>query len=476
VAEISYRLYNMLAGGWRRRYAIATPILLLPLFGLAVGMMAPDKYRAHTSLLIQEPAKMNPFLEDLAVSYQLNERLSALQTLLHSRHILGAVAEERGLVGEGTSARDYDRVIGQISAKLSMSMVGKELVRIQYEDTTPVGMEAMLTTVSEHFVEQLLAPARSSVNDSASFLAELLEQRRADLDSAETRLAAFKDANPGALPEQHNSNLTRLAALRRSLAEREAELAGAEQALGSLDQQLSQTNPVIGRIEGQIVTLRGELATLRSRYTDSHSQVLAVLRQLARLEQERERQLHHAPEGAELGESAAWVGADAADNGGEHTLLVSQRVALQETRSRVVGMREEVQRLQQLIAELQAQTRGYGEQEQRLSALERDLKVSRQLYEELLQRYEMARVTGSLGSFEQSKRVKLIDRPYTPSAPINPPPLLFVIGGLFGGIALGIGLAVVLELTDSTLRTKRQLMNLAGVPVISRIPPLPHLN
>ena len=45
---------------------------------------------------------MNPFLEDLAVSAMLKDRIGALKTLLHSRHILGTVAEKRGLIDEKT--------------------------------------------------------------------------------------------------------------------------------------------------------------------------------------------------------------------------------------------------------------------------------------------------------------------------------------------------------------------------------------
>ena len=86
---VSYRILIILAGGWRRRYAIAVPILVLPLIGLLIGVLSPKHYSSHTSMLIQETAKMNPFLEDLAVSAMLKDRIDALKTLLHSRHILG---------------------------------------------------------------------------------------------------------------------------------------------------------------------------------------------------------------------------------------------------------------------------------------------------------------------------------------------------------------------------------------------------
>jgi len=84
----------------------------------------------------------------------------------------------------------------------------------------------------------------------------------------------------------------------------------------------------------------------------------------------------------------------------------------------------------------------------------------------------MARVTGSLGDFEKEKRIKIIDRPFTPSRPKNFPVILFVLGGVFGGLFFGSGLAIVFELFDNTIRRKDRLEALTDIPVISRIPPL----
>ena len=71
---LASRFLVIFESAWRRRYAIIVPALLLPVLGGIVGHMAPKKYAAHTSMLIQETAKMNPFLEDLAISAMLKER------------------------------------------------------------------------------------------------------------------------------------------------------------------------------------------------------------------------------------------------------------------------------------------------------------------------------------------------------------------------------------------------------------------
>ena len=84
----------------------------------------------------------------------------------------------------------------------------------------------------------------------------------------------------------------------------------------------------------------------------------------------------------------------------------------------------------------------------------------------------MARVTGSLGSFESDKRVRVIDQPFTPTKPSNLPTIVFAIAGLFGGLFMGIGLAMVAEFTDHTIRRREQVERLLGAPMLARIPPL----
>jgi polysaccharide chain length determinant protein (PEP-CTERM system associated) len=473
VNQVRLRLFLILWGAWRRRYLIVMPILLLPLAGLVVGHLSPKKYTAHTSMLIQETAKMNPFLEDLAVSAMIKERMDALQTLLHSRHILGLVAEEQGLISEATPRYERDRVIARLSSALKVTMAGKDLIRIDFTAPSPQGIQQTLELVSAHFVDQVLAPERSSMTDSAQFLSDHLKQSRGELEAAEEALADYKTRHAPELPQLHNSNMTRLAELQQLLSEKEAELAGAEKGLRGIDQQLSRINPVLGSLEEKIVRIRSDLALLRSRYTDQHSEVQAALRTLRRLEEERLQVLSE--DSKVIDTDQLWDMASQTSSGsaqGMQSLLVSQLEMLQVQKTRYTGLKEEVSRLREMVGELQRKTADFGLHERSLIKLERDLEVKRKLYQDLLHRYEMARVTGSLGTFEQAKRVKIIDQPFTPTAPSNLPLFLFVIGGLLGGIFLGAGMATFAELLDNSIRRRDQLEKLSGVPVLSRIPPL----
>ncbi|HCE3484418.1 TPA: chain-length determining protein [Vibrio parahaemolyticus] len=471
MSDLRENISVLLHGAWRRRYMIVIPMLVLPILGFGVSKLVPTTYVAHTSMLIQETAKMNPFLQDIAVSTMLKDRLSALSTLLKSRHVLYSVAKEQGLIDDDMGAKEQEFIIKDLASRLSVQQLGKDFIQIQLRSGKAQGMESMLTSVSNRFVEQLLAPERSSIKDSSHFLTIHINERREELDKAEHAFAEYKNTYSHATPEMQAQSLTRLASLKQTLAEKEAELAGVTRSLGSLDQQLSKTNPVIGKIEEQIIEIRSELTLLRAKYTEAHSLVQGKLRELKRLEQERTVLL--SSKQPELNSNQLW---DIASNatvsslGEAQPLLVSQLHQLQIMRSRFESLTEETISLQKMIQELESNAHRFGSTATEINRLARDVAVKREMYDDLVERYEMAQLTGSLGVFEENKRVKIIDAPFTPTIPSNLPSIVFIILGFIGGAGLGVGLATLLELADNSVRSRRALEKHLGVPVITTLP------
>lgn len=461
---------------WRYRYTIVIPMLMLPIGGVLIGSQMPKQYSTHTSMLIQETAKMNPFLEDFSVSTLLEERIGALKTLLHSRHILTTVAEELGSITEASTPAERDWIISELSGKLKLGVVSKDVYRLELKDTDPKSMEQTLTIVSRYFIEELLTPERSSISGSANFLEEQIQKNLTDLSLGEAKLARFKNEHPNELPEYRKAYVARLEQMKQDLAEKMARLAGEKKRLGSLAEQLSATNPIVSGIEEKIIQAQGELASLRSRYTDEHSSVKQLTYQLAQLETERQKVMDANRDIDNL--KNLWILANKTQSAdpGELTLLMSQLNALQQNQGTVAHLEETTQYLKRDIEELNTKLRDMGSREQELSTIIRDVSVKKDLHNDLLKRYEMAKITGSLSAFESQDRVKIIDKPFTPTRPNNPPLILFVIAGIFGGLALGIGLAVISEAMDSRIRRADQILALAPYITITHIPALQNAN
>lgn len=477
-------LASLLWAGWRRRYLIAVPVLLMPLVGLTVGMLSPKKYETSTTILFQEASQHNPFLEDLSIATNLKARMEALTALLHSRHVLAGVAWKMELINEEMDEKNKLRVISELSRSLKARLVGDNLIQITYRAPGKARMVETLSMVSMRFVERVLAPQRSSIQQSEDFLAKELKQRSIDLLASETALAEYKNRYASELPTLHSANVSRLSALQAVLSERRIELDGAKAAQYSLAIRLSQTDPVVGKIEESIVNIMTELTELRARYTDQHSSVQHVLARLQALEGERNRVLdnmqtinHKNLDREQL--QRLWAIATSSRQTSEttnsHPLLISQLERLQQADDHIERLSKEVSSFTHEIEKLQQRVNGYGQHERRLNELKRDIQVRQKVYEDLAERHELARVTGSLGKTEESERVKLIDPPYEPLAPINLPLFIFVIAGCVAGLGLGVGLAAITELLDTSIRRKDTLTQMLNVPVLARIPPHPSL-
>lgn len=465
----------LLWSAWRRRYLIAVPILVVLLLALGISLLSAKKYISYTTVLIQEAAKLNPFLEDLAVVINLKGRMDALNALLHSRHILAGVASELNMITEDTSTKDRERIIEQISRSLKTNLIGDDIIKISLVTKDPEGMRELLQAISNQFIEYVISPGRSAIAKSEIFLVKELNSRRKDLLKTEQKLSDYKTRFARELPNLHASNVNRLSEVRIALADHRISLEGAEAEHKSLLQRLAQTDPVVGHIEDAIVQALSELSLLRSRYTDRHSKVQAMLRKLNSLQDERAKVLQAVRKLSVTDLERLWnrastqaVSIDAT----MQTLLVSQLQKLQDSEIQVKGLQEETEGLNNELLELEKSVSAFGEHERRLKGFEQIISVKRKTFDDLSNRHQKAQLTGALGRSEENERVKVIDPPFRPGGPSNPSLILFFATGIVGGVMLGLGLAITAELLDTTIWRRDTLQQITGVPVLTRIPVL----
>ena len=469
-------LAKALVIGWRRRYLLVVPLLVIPPLAIVASMAMPKAFEARMKILVQEPAKLIPFLSDFAVGQNLKERTAALDALLHSEHVLGSVIKElRG--DEITDKKLREIMIKDLSTALTADFIGSDLIELKIRRPWSAGLGDTLNLVGDRFISQMVAPERSALASSEKFLESQLTDRQKAVADAEKALADFKVVNAQNLPSIYSANVQRLVSLKQTLEEKSIELASLDASFQDLRARLLGTNPMIGRIEEQIIQVTSELSSLRARYTDQHSEVQDAERKLDRLKEERRSLLESPRSGGEDADlSRLWnitAGSDrpsdrnGASSGGG--LLVSQMQKLQDARAQRVALVQEVEQRKQAVTDLQNQIAAFGPVEQELQRLDRRVAMARETQESLAKRYEMARVSLALGRFESPERVKVVEAPFDPSSPVTPGKIIFVLAGILAGLGLGAGLAALAELLDSNVRNAREFEQIAGVPVIVRL-------
>lgn len=477
-SEILRNLFRLLSAAWRRRYTICVPIIIMPIFGFFASFMAPKFYEAHTTIMLQDTTALNPILEDFSISNNLEERQLALKILLRSRKVLKGVAKAVDLISDKSTEQEIDEAINELSSSLSI-VFGGELVKIYYRSQNKTDIENLLKKVTIHFLDLVQAPQKSWQKASTQFLKDQVDRRHKELSDAQLKLSEYKAQHALELPELHKANITRLAELRQLFMEKETELAGAKAAMEEFNGNLAQTNPVIGKLEERIINTRTTLSMLRSRYTEKHSKVQTSVRELERLQSERQRMIAESSklnteDVQRLWNLAASTPSVSAENTqGQTTILASQLQAVQEAKAKVTSLENEVQSVTIQTETLRNKVQQFAEVERSLVELQRDFQIKQKLYDDFLNRYVMAQVTEDLSAYEESERVKIIDEPFTPSSPNQLPASLFIVAGLFAGVGIGTGLAAISEISDTTLRLQDTVERMAGVPVLARIPSMP---
>ncbi|PSW11956.1 sugar transporter [Photobacterium rosenbergii] len=470
--QLFAKLYPLLQALWNHRYLLIIPVLVMPLLMTAGGALKAKRYYAQTTILVQEAAMLNPFLEDLSISMNLQKRIKALRVLLHSQFVLQQVAIDLELASPDNPSQ-LNAVTSQLNSNLSVNLVGSDLVQLGLNWHTPKEMPLILNKLAAMFLDKLRAPGRASIDGSELFLQQQLESTLADLESAESALATFKSDNASNLPQLQGSRIQNDAQINTLIQETKLELLNAQAKRDNFYDRLASTNPVVGMLEAEIVKAEAELAILRASYTDRHSSVKAVLRQLDRLKQERSRLVDQQQSLNPQQVSQLWQriasNTQQLDNPNQ-PILISQFEQLQQAENQIQSLQGELQLLEAQALQLEEKRAEFAQLEKELTVLQRNYDVKAKIYNQLLERYEMAKVTGQLGRFEEPDKLQIIARPSVPGQPLNWPWWLNFSLGIFVGFGLGLSLVCAVQLLDTRLYQSRQITRLAKAPVLIRIP------
>ena len=95
--QIKRLIYLMLYALYERGRVLLVALLVVPVLVIAIGLSSQKYYVNHATILIEESALLNPFLDDLSFSFELSDRMEALQTLVLSRKVCRPLPKIRSL-------------------------------------------------------------------------------------------------------------------------------------------------------------------------------------------------------------------------------------------------------------------------------------------------------------------------------------------------------------------------------------------
>ena len=170
--------------------------------------------------------------------------------------------------------------------------------------------------------------------------------------------------------------------------------------------------------------------------------------------------------------------------GHKHPKMISAQIELHEAIRRlkaevektVHGAREEFElaetqerRFHNLIGQHQSEMREVSGKAFELKQLEKDVEASHELYETYLTRFKEADVVDEY----DAPNARIIDRAMVPRTPFKPNRQRMVFIAIVIGLGLGLLMAFVREHLSNTFKTKEEVEEKLGLPVIGMVP---HIN
>ncbi|PRY19849.1 polysaccharide chain length determinant protein (PEP-CTERM system associated) [Aliiruegeria haliotis] len=435
-------------------FVVAGGITAMMLF---LAIYLPTQYQARSMLLV-ESAQIPGDLAASTVQLDPNEQLEIMQQRLMTRKNLIGIAREFE-VYEDITDMTPDAIVEQMRKdarfKATSGRDRATLLEIRFlARSAPISAEVVNEFVTRILSESARTRMRMA-EGTQDFFEQEVERLQGEIDRQSKLIQEFQTSNVDALPDSLGYRLQRQSSL-------EERLASISRNISLLEEQRERVLAVYertGTVGGDSLQLSPEQRELRqleeslraalSVYSEENPRVKILQSQVAALR-------------AQLGA--------ASDEDGEAEGDAILELQLTEIDSQVAYLKEqyvlgeaELKKLQDTISRTPNNT-------VELNALERDYKILQDQHNRALDRLSAA-VTGErIELLSKGERITVIEQATAPTEPHSPNRPLIAGGGLALGIAAGIGLIILLEVLDKSVRYPRDLTSALGITPLATVP------
>ncbi|MEP0002473.1 MULTISPECIES: XrtA system polysaccharide chain length determinant [Marinobacter] len=433
---------------------------------LAAGFLWPYKYQSQVVIFVDDRNIIQPLMEGRAVATKVSEKVSAARELLGSRSVLEDIAMDTEIYGENAGNIGPEALEGRINGlRYSMSVVprGDNYFSISYSSSSPLKTFRVAQKLGQAFIEENAKRKREESRSAYDFIDKQVKSYEQQIAAVEKRLKQFLSENVDGTEADANSRLSNLQS-RLELAQLEKEeletrAQALERELRGVDRTLRQGRTVDSYHE-RINSMEEQLDSLRLRYHDTYPDIVILREQLQELRKQREQAL------AEQDVSN--------DSGGNESV---PNPVYQEVRSKLVTTNTDIETvetrissIQRLIAEQKQRMERIQENKAQYSELTRDMEVNKEIYNDLLQRREKARVSMHLDIEGQGLNYKINEAAQYPTSPTGPKFSMFAMAGLLLGAVAPFGAIAGLLQVDPRIRSREQLEDVLDIPVLEHLP------
>jgi polysaccharide chain length determinant protein (PEP-CTERM system associated) len=476
----------------RRLKVILIPALVAPLTGFLVSYALPPRYSSTTTVLVEGQKVPDSYVApvitaDFAQRVQtLSQEILSPTILRPMVHGLGVVKpeEEGKLVGAIQQNMQVEPVVTTMSqavqnspaAKTRKASASNEPVpgfNLIYVDKDPVISQKVCNALTSLMVDENLKARSATATSTADFLTRQLEDAKRTVDEQDAKLAAFKKQYAGQLPTDADNNIRMLMSLNSQLDASTQTLSRAQQdkaytesmlaqQIAAWKSSLSSTNPQT--LQQELTVLQAQLMQLQARYTDDYPDVIKTKADIAEV-QKKLKEINSASASTDSSDKTS----DNA-NSAEPPEIRQLRLQIHQFQNVIEQATLDQKKLQGAITLYQSRTAMSPNIEEEYKGLTRDNDTAQAFYKDLLAKRSSAGLGVSMENAQEGEQmhiVALADLPTAPSFPVRP---LLAAGGLGVGLAFGALIALILEVSDKSIRTEKDASAIMDLPLLISVP------
>jgi polysaccharide chain length determinant protein (PEP-CTERM system associated) len=471
--QLLSQIFGYLNGMAHYRWSALLIAWLVAILGWIFVYAIPDQYQSKAVVHIDVDSVMEPLMEGLAVEKMDPGagQLNILSRILLSPNNLATLINETDLADEIETHGDQSRLIATLASTIELQGVaplgslgwGGSIYEISYQSKSAQRSYKVVSHLLNTFIEQALVSTRTDTNKAQEFLEGQIGDYERRLIIAEQRLADFKKANVGLMPNEKGGYYSRLQRSQEAIEDTRSALRLAERRRAELRKLLRGEKPLLDNSSygaASAIKLRKyqeQLNSLLNQYTEQHPDVQALRATIEDLKANKTV--------IEDDAVAAGTGNSIEFNPVYQELKAEMGKVTVDVEALRIKLAEEEGRVERLTQSMDV----IPEVEANLSKLNRDYEITREGYLELVKRRESARLSQEVGETAGVDAFRIIESPRVATLPSGPNRLLLLTLALLAGIGAGLGWSLLRHLLNPPFINLTEIKSKIGLPVLGSV-------
>lgn len=465
------QLLSYLLGVWRHRWLALGLAWMIAIGGWFFVSQMPESYVARARVFVDTNSILGPLMRGLTVSPNINERISMMSRTLLNRPNLEKLARMTDLDLQVTSEPEREAMIKRLENSISLSGTrgNDSLYSISVTDPNRETARRIAQALITVFIETSMSDKRLDSSGAQVFLDQQLTESEHRLIEAETRLAEFKKTHVDVLPGDNGDYFSRLQQARGELEQARLQLRELENRREELNRQLDGEDPIF---------IAGDSLGATNYTLDGRIQNLQIL-----LDGLLTRYTEKHPEVQRMQSMITELEAEKQikyeqmlSNPGNAPSAIStspvyqgMRSMLAETQAQVAELRVRVAEYEARVDNLNTRVNQIPDVEAQLKQLNRDYEVISNQHQQMLERREAARLSDDVQKDASDVTFRVIDPPFVPRQPSQPNKSLLNTGVLLLALGGGGALALLISLLFPIVTDARMLAQATGLPLLGTV-------